>query len=346
MSRSRSRLAADWFSKLRQNVTTGAVEHEEVAAVQSEVSTTVNTQLASIETQITAVQTEVANTVNTQISSIENQLANMSGLTTESWSVKEIDQALMFSFNNSTKAILDPNGKFTIDNDLVTFGISIFALIISSNQSSLDLRNYAISNGWDQTSQLIITINSGVWISGSSPSTPALTVSGSFPAGLKIINNGYIVGMGGAGGSHNAGGGGAGGTAILTSSLMEMTNNGTIAGGGGGGGAGRYVPNCIGGGGGGGRSGQVNSTGGYINGGAGTSSGPGGGGGGSGRYSDGYNWFYPASGGSGGGWGANGSGGGGTNWGGGGGGGAAGKCVEGNGLITWKYLGTRLGALV
>jgi hypothetical protein len=346
MSRSRSRLAADWFAKLRQNLNTGLVEHEEVAAVQSEVSTNVNTQLASIESQITAVQTEVSNTVNTQITSIENQLANMSGLTTDSWSVKEVDQSLMFSFNNSTKAILEPNGKFTIDNDLVTFGISIYTLIIESNLTNVNLRDYAIANGWDQTSQLIVTINSGVYVSSNNTGIPALTVAGSFPGGIHIINNGFVCGMGGAGGSHNAGGGGAGGTALYTSALMQLTNNGTIAGGGGGGGAGRYVPNAVGGGGGGGRSGHVNSGGGYINGGAGTSAGAGGGGGGSGRYYDGYNYFYPAGGGSGGNWGAGAGGGGGTNWGGGGGGGAGGRCVDGNSLITWKYIGSRYGALV
>lgn len=38
MSRSRSRLAADWFSKLRQNLQTGFVEHEEVVEVQTEIS--------------------------------------------------------------------------------------------------------------------------------------------------------------------------------------------------------------------------------------------------------------------------------------------------------------------
>ena len=52
MSRSRSRLAADWFAKLRSNATTGVVEHEEVAAVQTEVTTTVSSQIATIEAQV------------------------------------------------------------------------------------------------------------------------------------------------------------------------------------------------------------------------------------------------------------------------------------------------------
>lgn len=55
MSKSRSRLAADWFSKLRQNLQTGFVEHQEVADIQTEVSTTVNSQISAIETQISEI---------------------------------------------------------------------------------------------------------------------------------------------------------------------------------------------------------------------------------------------------------------------------------------------------
>ena len=38
MSRSRARLAADWFAKLRQNVVTNEVEHTDVADVYSDVT--------------------------------------------------------------------------------------------------------------------------------------------------------------------------------------------------------------------------------------------------------------------------------------------------------------------
>ena len=47
MSRSRARLAADWFAKLRQNAVTNAVEHIDVTDVVSDVTTVSNTALHS-----------------------------------------------------------------------------------------------------------------------------------------------------------------------------------------------------------------------------------------------------------------------------------------------------------
>ena len=45
MARSRSRLAADWFAKLRQNETTGEVEHTDVV----DTSTTLQTAIDNID---------------------------------------------------------------------------------------------------------------------------------------------------------------------------------------------------------------------------------------------------------------------------------------------------------
>lgn len=254
-----------------------------------------------------------------------------------------------------------------------------FAISITSNQTNLDLRPWLISQGWNQSSKVELTINSGVWLSSDSTSTAGLRVSGSFPNGLFITNNGYIVGMGGAGGASTAytgGAGGAGGAGLNTSTALTMTNNGTIAGGGGGGGAGgaarngnadtKPITTAYGGAGGGGRSGLTNSTGGK----AGTSSAAGGttAGGSFARQYQQYNQYYDTAyagtGAAGGNWGA--SGGTGTsaytssgsvlyyppNAGyyqggayGGGAGGSAGACVQGNSYITWAATGTRYGSL-
>jgi hypothetical protein len=160
-----------------------------------------------------------------------------------------------------------------------------FAFSITSNQTNADLRTLAINAGWNQTSALVATINGGVYISSSTTGTPALTVSGSFPGGVSLINNGTIVGMGGAGGGASAGSGSfpgnsgrpgsngsSGGTALSVSSAITVTNNGTIAGGGGGGGGGRggsgqynaksgtVYPHFGGGGGGGGRSSNASNS--------------------------------------------------------------------------------------
>lgn len=244
-----------------------------------------------------------------------------------------------------------------------------FAFTISSNQTNANLRTLAINAGWNQSSKLIATISGGVYLSSNSTGTPGLTVSGSFPNGVELTNNGFIVGMGGAGGKGAANGvaGGTGGTALSVSSAITITNNGTIAGGGGGGQGGpvSYIfdgyatASVLGAGGGGGRSGNINSAAG-ANGDAqpgytnyiyvpqvaatqGTVSGAG---------SGGSNTFAGQThyGGSGGGWGAGGNGWSGIPIGGWssyaapgpGGGGAA---VSGNGNITWIAFGTRLGGI-
>ena len=79
-----------------------------------------------------------------------------------------------------------------------------FSLTISSNQTNANLASLATTSGWDGSSKLIVTINSGVILSSNSTSTPGLTVSGSFPGGVEITNNGVIVGRGGDGGGSHA----------------------------------------------------------------------------------------------------------------------------------------------
>lgn len=258
-----------------------------------------------------------------------------------------------------------------------------FSFTISSNQTNANLRTLAVNAGWDQSAPVVATISAGVYISSNSTSTPALTISGSFPSGITLINNGFIVGMGGTGGSGSGvdvntivGGsaGSAGGLALSVSSAVSINNAGTIGGGGGGGGGGEggqytivfgkttTAYNVGGGGGGGGRSSAAaNSSGGSggpatfytpspgSSGGAGTSSGAGGGGaGGTGGG------VGAGNGGAGGGWGSAGSSG--NAWsagsvgstmpaGGPYGGGAGGGAVSGNSNITWIAFGTRLGSI-
>lgn len=246
-----------------------------------------------------------------------------------------------------------------------------FAFSITSNQTNANLRTLAVNAGWDQSSPLVATITSGIYISANSTSSAALTISGSFPGGVQLINSGYIIGAGGAGGKGqlNGSAGGAGGTAISVSSSVSINNtSGVIGGGGGGGGGGasgleyafENYASFTGGGGGGGRSSlALNPSGGARGdvhpsasnvlygtaGGAGSvsSAGSGGAGGsaGSGRAGNG---------GAGGNWGEAGSNGGAvvspvpadqsaTA------GGAGGAAVSGNSNVTWIATGTRYGAL-
>lgn len=248
-----------------------------------------------------------------------------------------------------------------------------FAFTISSNQTNANLRTLAINAGWNQSSRVVATIANGIIISSNSTGTPALTVNGSFPNGVELVNNGVVVGMGGAGGKGGAGAtasgpataGGAGGLALSVAVAISVNNAGTIAGGGGGGGGGASYANSSGedvypgdggGGGGGQSSAAANSAGGsnggngpYINGSpgsAGTYSAAGAGG--IGGKHQGPTVLIGGTGGSGGSWGNAGATGGNTN-----GtvafpaasGGAAGGAVSGNSNITWIAFGTRLGPI-
>jgi hypothetical protein len=114
-----------------------------------------------------------------------------------------------------------------------------FAATITSNQTNLNLRTWAIANGWNGTTAATITINSGVYIYSTSTGTAGMTIDGSWPSGVTVINNGFILGCGGTGGMNAAGS--AGGNAISLGTSVTITNNSYIAGGGGGGGSGAAV---------------------------------------------------------------------------------------------------------
>lgn len=253
-------------------------------------------------------------------------------------------------------------------------------ITISPNQTNYVLNTAKAAGYVAGITDVTVTINSGVYVSSSSTGVYALDVDTSWATGdtVTIVNNGFIIGMGGNGGSGRSisgttGSGGSngapGGPALRAQRPIILLNYGTIGGGGGGGAGGAsgngttvttgpkwdvsYVPDTNGGsGGGGGRSGTTNSV---------------GGGGGS---ASGMTYNYPGyagasgtvtaagaggvrtggAGGSGGGWGA--SGGGSPN-----NGsistvraaatspGAGGAAINGNTNITWVATGTRLGAI-
>jgi hypothetical protein len=216
-----------------------------------------------------------------------------------------------------------------------------FSPTISTTVTDYDLRAAAVTAGWNQTVPLIatVTISATGVIGSSSTSTAALIWTGSYPTGstLAVINNGYIVGRGGAGGNGGTGGsgdaGGSGGPAMQGNYAISFTNNTTIGGGGSGGtgGTGAFNFGSPAGGGGGGGGGAGFGTGG--SGGGGFSGGTSGGNGGTGTATAGGT----------GGFGGTPSGGAGNN----GGSLGNGNCtVSGtNAYITWVATGTRLGTL-
>lgn len=234
-------------------------------------------------------------------------------------------------------------------------------IVISGNVDRYNLYNAVVALGWNQSVivNISVVINSGVYVYSSTTATPAF-VTGSFPAGssISIVNNGTIVGMGGAGGNAHNGAGQSGGGAFLAQTSIILTNNNTIAGGGGGGGAGGYFVLVTGYlaayhggyGGSGGQSGLVNSGGGSGINYPGYSTNPGGSGAvgtlsaaGAAQYGL-YTSETNGRGGAGGSWGASGVVGGWNNSG--GAGGAGGFCTSGSGYISWAATGSRYGGII
>jgi hypothetical protein len=235
---------------------------------------------------------------------------------------------------------------------------------ISANTSNYIL-NTAKATGYSAgTTDMTLTINSGVFVSSSSTGSYALQVDTSWAAGdtVTIVNNGTIIGRGGDGGrgyvnSPALAGSGAG-PALLVQRALIMNNLNRISGGGGGGGGGAFGYGNVGkatytGSGGGGGGGIGNSSGGQggfgaQGGGSGTLTSAGGGGAGQ----NGGSGVIGGSGGAGGSYGSSGSVGGNatvSSQGGAsavpGGAGAAGACIVGNSNITYINTGTRNGSI-
>ena len=241
-----------------------------------------------------------------------------------------------------------------------------FVFTITTNYSTpQNLRSLAVAAGWNGSDNVLATIAQSVIISSNTTSAAALVIDGSFPNGVTLVNNGYIVGMGGRGGdtiNNNSGvpaaAATAGGAAISAATPVSINNRNTIAGGGGGGGAGTYWVwngvnrSCAGSGGG---SGATQASGGTGEAGWSasyasvfTSS--------LGLYNIGgpsYNFVWggraSSPGGTGGAWGTKGDGGGGPDGAynqSGGAGGAGGAAVVGSNFVTWINTASRYGNLV
>lgn len=227
-------------------------------------------------------------------------------------------------------------------------------IVLASGAGPYNMRTAAIAAGWDQVSPLAmrVTVNSGVSIVTASTDTAAFDTGSGFPAGsqLILVNNGGIIGMGGAGGDGSGGGvnGKPGGPALRAQYPITITNGGHISGGGGGGGCcvhdnygDIYQRQAAGGNGG-------SSSGSWSSGGSGTWPGASGQPEFSGAWND-YN-MHPSTDGT------NLWGGGGGYWGSAGGdafggnvsngvGGTPGAAVIGNSNITWLATGTRRGPI-
>lgn len=134
---------------------------------------------------------------------------------------------------------------------------SAFYASITTHQQQLNLRSWAVSVGWNQSSNAVITVNSGVYLWSDNTGVAGLTVDGSWPAGVTLVNYGYIIGKGGNGGATDntiynvATVGGPALNMYSGSVTIQNQSGGYIAGGGGGGGGAQEAARYRGGGGGG-----------------------------------------------------------------------------------------------
>ena len=139
------------------------------------------------------------------------------------------------------------------------------SVVFSTDTTQTTINPTAIPGYIAGISDIVITVNSGIYVYSTDTATPALTINGGLTAGdtIALVNNGYIMGMGGAGGTNATGSNG--GPAMSLGTNINITNNSYIGGGGGGGGGGRggissrgsYRGNSGGGGGAGGGSGAA-----------------------------------------------------------------------------------------
>jgi hypothetical protein len=138
---------------------------------------------------------------------------------------------------------------------------SAFYASITTHQQQLNLRSWAVSVGWNQSSNAVITVNSGVYLWSDNTGVAGLTIDGSWPAGLTLVNYGYIIGKGGNGRGYYVYPTSGGPALNMYSGSVTIQNQsgGYIAGGGGGGGG--RVTNIRYGGGGGGAGGGAGGSG-------------------------------------------------------------------------------------
>lgn len=132
----------------------------------------------------------------------------------------------------------------------------------SSNTTNASLNLSGLGGYSAGKTDFTITVDSGVYVYSTSTGTYALNLSGATTGDtVTIVNNGYIMGMGGAGGFNtdsSGGAGGSGGPAINLGIGVNPTitnTSGYIGGGGGAGGAGNFGNNYASSGGGGGAGG-------------------------------------------------------------------------------------------
>ena len=91
-----------------------------------------------------------------------------------------------------------PSGQIVMPTDF--WGKSNLFSFTLATGTDVNLRTAALAAGWPGSGAVQATINSGSIIQSSSTGSYALTIDGSWPGGVTLINNATIQGRGGDGG--------------------------------------------------------------------------------------------------------------------------------------------------
>ena len=132
-----------------------------------------------------------------------------------------------------------PSGAISMSNFYGKSNRVALSYTFTASTANASLNVAAIGGYIAGKSDITITVNTSVYLYSTSTGTPGLTLTGGTTGDtLTLVNNGFIMGMGGAGGTLSPTSGGAGGTAISLGYPITINNTNPVAyiGGGGGGG--------------------------------------------------------------------------------------------------------------
>jgi hypothetical protein len=178
-------------------------------------------------------QIELGGTGTTVITMNDTNLRTLAAAVSTQWSMNDL----------FGKSIIGPPVTITISSNIQNF--NIYNNRITSQHGSA----VTVSGSYSSGSTITVVVNSGVVVGSSSTGLYGFDTGTGWGVTdiLKLTNNGYIVGAGGAGrdgadfNQVTTGGGGGlpgfqGGIALRAQKALSITNIGTIGGGGGGGG--------------------------------------------------------------------------------------------------------------
>ena len=103
---------------------------------------------------------------------------------------------------------------------------------ITTTSTNVNASSYFTAGEWASSAPKRLIINSGVTVGATNTSNYALNIPSGFSGTFRLVNNGTILGAGGAANS------GTGGNAIFAGAAISIDNQGIIYSGGGGGGRG------------------------------------------------------------------------------------------------------------